>query len=513
MNKKQVIALFVSISALACVTGLTACGSGHNYSDEWSGDSANHYHACTDEGCDSVIDSAPHSWNNGTVEKAATCFEKGVTKYECTVCHKTKTEENIPMIAHAWGAWTVSAKNAPTAEKQGKATRSCTTSGCNAVDSTEIVLPVLTSDKYTVTNDTATCGGAGTANYSYTDDKGTVTFIAATAQLGHPYSDDWVQGTETHWRKVTCGHTEERPLEAAHGYGEPELKNNKVQYTCTVCGYVKETNPVALDIASANAVNAAGYYKVTVPADKSYTVSVSAPEYAPVTANGINQMTMKPTNTPLCKIYGAIVEYNGGYYAFNDDGVLCAVRKNAMTNLAVNGVIGSAYAAVAECEPLVLEAGEHIIKVVKNSGNVLDIFNEMKVGCTLNFEEKQESGGNTAGGSGSKADPYIAVGGTYIGTTTNEDDLESNLIGAYIHYYVYNATASGIVTFTGDEVTVLILSKISFDDTANLEHYVYPEMADSCSFNVTAGETVYFVVGNVNGGAGAYSLNVEFVAD
>ena len=40
-----------------------------------------------------------HTWNEGKVSKAATCTEKGVKLYTCTVCDKVKTEE-IPATGH-----------------------------------------------------------------------------------------------------------------------------------------------------------------------------------------------------------------------------------------------------------------------------------------------------------------------------------------------------------------------------------------------------------------------------
>ena len=40
-----------------------------------------------------------HTWNEGKVTKAATCTEKGVKLYTCTVCDKVKTEE-IPATGH-----------------------------------------------------------------------------------------------------------------------------------------------------------------------------------------------------------------------------------------------------------------------------------------------------------------------------------------------------------------------------------------------------------------------------
>ena len=41
---------------------------------------------------DTVVQAVGHTWNSGTVTKAATCKEKGEKTYTCTVCKETKTE-------------------------------------------------------------------------------------------------------------------------------------------------------------------------------------------------------------------------------------------------------------------------------------------------------------------------------------------------------------------------------------------------------------------------------------
>ena len=46
-----------------------------------------------------TIAKTEHSWNTGVVTKEASCTEKGVRTYTCTVCNETKTED-IPMTAH-----------------------------------------------------------------------------------------------------------------------------------------------------------------------------------------------------------------------------------------------------------------------------------------------------------------------------------------------------------------------------------------------------------------------------
>ena len=45
------------------------------------------------------IEKKPHTWNDGTITTEATCTEKGIKTYTCTVCNETKTEE-IPATGH-----------------------------------------------------------------------------------------------------------------------------------------------------------------------------------------------------------------------------------------------------------------------------------------------------------------------------------------------------------------------------------------------------------------------------
>lgn len=509
MNKKPIIALFAGISALACAAGLAACGGGHThgYSDEWSSDSGRHYHECTDEGCNSVADVANHVWDDGTAERPANCYQKGTTKYECTVCRYTKTEENIPTTDHVWGDWEITAENTPTNDKLGKATKSCTNDGCSATDTEEIVLPVLTDDRYKVTDDSATCGGEGTGTYTYADGTRTLTFVAATPAKEHPYALIMEYDQDTHWWKVTCEHTDAKHGETPHVWYDPVIKDKKVQYECKSCGYIKEVTPAPLDIESGNAVTEEGFYAVTVPAGKKYTVSASGFEYAPVTANLLNYQTLAITQV-TCPLYGVVAESDGKYYAFNAEGALCAVKDNRMTNLAVDGVKGSAYAAVAECKPLELTEGEYIIRIVKNSGNVLTVFDEMKVGCTLSFSGEdlpQTEGGGTI------TDPYVLVIGQNYGVTTDKDEYESTYVGSYIKYYTYKAPADGQLTVTApDGESFAFTSKASFDGCSDGD-YVFPGEVETCTVTMLKNETLYIVAGNANGTRG-YCFNAEFVS-
>ena len=69
-----------------------------------------------------------HTWDEGTVTKAATCSEKGVKTYTCTGCKETKTEDiAINPDNHTWDE---GKETTPvTCEKDGEKTFTCTECG------------------------------------------------------------------------------------------------------------------------------------------------------------------------------------------------------------------------------------------------------------------------------------------------------------------------------------------------------------------------------------------------
>lgn len=73
-----------------------------------------------------------HSWDEGTVTKAATCTENGVRKYTCTICGDTK-KEVIPALGgeHRWAEeYTVDQEATETS--YGIKSIHCTRTGCSA---------------------------------------------------------------------------------------------------------------------------------------------------------------------------------------------------------------------------------------------------------------------------------------------------------------------------------------------------------------------------------------------
>ena len=99
---------------------------------------------------------ADHTWNSGEVIKEATCKEKGLVKYTCTVpgCGETQTvETDIASNNHNYA----SAVTAPTCTAQGYTTYTC--SRCGYTYEGDYVAPLGHSYKKTVTAPTCTSEG------------------------------------------------------------------------------------------------------------------------------------------------------------------------------------------------------------------------------------------------------------------------------------------------------------------------------------------------------------------
>ena len=78
---------------------VTAASHEHNFSAEWSKDASNHWHDCTDDGCDVIKDSAPHAFGGWVTVTEATEDADGLKKKTCSVCGYEATEV-IPAVGH-----------------------------------------------------------------------------------------------------------------------------------------------------------------------------------------------------------------------------------------------------------------------------------------------------------------------------------------------------------------------------------------------------------------------------
>ena len=110
--KKKLLALITAAMSVVFMFSFTACNGGnettdgsdthtHTYSEQWSHNETEHWHACTGADCDEVTDKTAHTWDNGTITMAPTCTAKGEKTYTCTVCNATKMEE-VATIEHTF---------------------------------------------------------------------------------------------------------------------------------------------------------------------------------------------------------------------------------------------------------------------------------------------------------------------------------------------------------------------------------------------------------------------------
>ncbi len=116
-----------------------------------------------------TVTASGHSWNSGTVTKAATCTAKGTKTYTCTKCKVTKTED-IPAKGHT-----------PVTDKAVAAT--CTASGktegshCSVCGTVIKAQQTISAKGHTPVTDravAATCTAAGKTEGSHCSVCGTV---------------------------------------------------------------------------------------------------------------------------------------------------------------------------------------------------------------------------------------------------------------------------------------------------------------------------------------------------
>ena len=73
------------------------------------------------------VETSGHTWNGGTVIKAATCKESGTKEYTCTACGAKKTETVAKTNAHTWGDWHITKQ--PSCTTPGTTTKTCSVCG------------------------------------------------------------------------------------------------------------------------------------------------------------------------------------------------------------------------------------------------------------------------------------------------------------------------------------------------------------------------------------------------
>ena len=87
---------------------------------------------------DIAIDPNNHTWNEGEVTKAASCTEKGVKTFTCTACKETKVDE-IPALGHDLKVDTVDSGYLT----KGSKTSTCMRKGCDFQEEEELEVESL----------------------------------------------------------------------------------------------------------------------------------------------------------------------------------------------------------------------------------------------------------------------------------------------------------------------------------------------------------------------------------
>lgn len=204
---KSVKALLCVTLALVCVLALAACFEKHEhtYSQAWSSDATNHWHAATCEHTTLKDSQAAHTFNSGVITKESTETVQGEKKYTCTVCGYSKTEK-LPLAEHTH------VFDQQLAEEQYlKSAATCTEKAVYFVS--------------------CKCG-----------EKGAETFESGDA-LGHNFGTEWISDGDGHWHKCErceqtsdyAAHTAEIDSAVAASCTEDGLTEGS---HCSICKYV-----------------------------------------------------------------------------------------------------------------------------------------------------------------------------------------------------------------------------------------------------------------------------------
>ena len=204
---------------------------GHDFGVWTSISAQEHRRVCAND--ETHVETAAHTWNDGTVTTAPTCTANGEKTFTCTACGATKTEP-VDALDHAFGVWE------PFSETEHR--RVC------ANDETHVELAAHTWNDGTVTT-APTCTANGEKTFTCTVCGATRT--EPVDALDHAFGA-WEPFSETEHRRV-CANDETHVETAAHAWNTGTVtttptctaKGEKT-FTCTVCGGVKTESVAAL---------------------------------------------------------------------------------------------------------------------------------------------------------------------------------------------------------------------------------------------------------------------------
>ncbi len=88
--KRAISLLLIFCIILTNLVILTSCFHFCKFSEEWTHDGENHWHACTNSKCTEVEGLQKHSFDAGEITSTATQEADGVMTYTCSVCNAKK---------------------------------------------------------------------------------------------------------------------------------------------------------------------------------------------------------------------------------------------------------------------------------------------------------------------------------------------------------------------------------------------------------------------------------------
>lgn len=211
---RKIITILLAATCAACLClGIAACVPGdlkaHNWSKEWSHSFEEHWHVCTDPGCNGRGSLGEHDWQlvPDRVEEQPTCGTGGWGRYVCVMCGALK-DDNIP----------------PTGEH---------------------------SYSFLMVTDPATCDRSGQELW-VCDVCGSLESRDIPPTGKHQYSDKWESTAEGHYHVcLLCGaasdiipHDEEHAEVRTIQPGSFSPEDGRTEYLCPECKYVLRTEPI-----------------------------------------------------------------------------------------------------------------------------------------------------------------------------------------------------------------------------------------------------------------------------
>lgn len=255
MTKKNALTLSMAFLLVAPGLVLASCGKHeHTYAAEWSYDASEHWHNCTQEGCEEKGELAGHTFVNHPAV-AATCSAEGNIEYKsCSVCDvkvnangEIVTDVSVAIVSsnHSFGTWHEEVK-ATCSATGTKGYRDC--EYCSKhfdKDGNEIAdLTIAIDPEAHNYGDWTTKTEAGYHKNriehrvcTLCGHEGETREVAGTQT--HQYGSEWHYTTGangTHWHECECG---EKADVGTHGFANEyadDENGTTHSYICSICG-------------------------------------------------------------------------------------------------------------------------------------------------------------------------------------------------------------------------------------------------------------------------------------